>query len=875
MDKTHFLSTCLNSLLILFAFLIFAVCRKGGADVQHETTLKDGWYIGSAEEVGKTGDIISRPDFDVKGWYSADVPSTVLAALIKNDVYQNPFFGKNLEDIPTGQFKHAWWYRKEFKLPYSAVNVRLIFEGINYRANVWLNGHQIASSDSLFGSFRIFDLDITTLIDRKSNILAVEIFPPQPGDPTIGFVDWNPQPPDANMGIWREVKLRTTGSVSLENPFVQSKVNLETLDQASLTISADLTNRSDQRASGVVNGEFENIKFSQSYSLAPHERKQIAFSPAQFDNLNIKNPRLWWPNNLGEPNLYLLNLNVTVDNEISNVRSLRFGIRDVTDYINENGYRGYKINGKNILIRGGGWVDDIFLADTDRKIEDQIKYTKFMNLNTIRLEGFWGNSHKLYDLADQYGILIMAGWSCQWEWDGYLGGPTDEFGGIKTAEQIQLVTDYLNDQVLWLRNHPSIFLWVLGSDKLPRPELEKKYYKLLAYIDSSRPTLASCGYAVSEVSGPSAVKMNGPYDYVTPNYWYLDEKRGGAFGFNTETGPGPQPTPLESIKKTIPEDHLWPIDEFWNYHCGRNEFNTLRRYNNALDHRYGAPNSLEEYIQKAQITNYEAIRAMFEAFSVNKYYTTGIIQWMLNAAWPKLYWQLFDYYLMPNGAFYGTKTANKPMHIIYNYGDADIYIINDGFSPLQNLKVEVNVLNIDSRVVFSKNLQVSIDENTSKKILTMPEISELSPVYFIDLKLKDDNGKKISENFYWLSVKQDVLDEEGSTWFVTPNKEFADYSALKDLPEIEVNADYEFEDLGNEQQIRVVLKNQSDTIAFFIELNVYEKESGNSILPIFWDDNYVSLLPGESKEICGRFSKHDVKNKQPGFKLSGWNVKNH
>ena len=438
---------------------------------------------------------------------------------------------------------------------------------------------------------------------------------------------------------------------------------------------------------------------------------------------------------------------------------------------------------------------------------------------------------------------------------------------------MELVTSYLRDQVVWLRNHPSIFLWALGSDMLPRPELEKKYYDILEEIDPTRPTLASCGYAVSEVSGPSAVKMNGPYDYVTPNYWYVDKNHGGAFGFNTETGPGPQPPPLESIKKMIPEDHLWPIDDYWNYHCGRNEFNTLNRYNNALNHRYGAPVSLEEYIQKAQVANYEAIRAMFEAFGVNKYNSTGIIQWMLNSAWPELYWQLYDYYLMPNGAFYGTKAASRPVNIVYNYGDKNIYIVNDRFSPLENLKVEVQVLNIDSRVVFKKDCQVSIGENMSKKIFEIPEISELSPVYFIDLKLKDGDGKKISENFYWLSTKKDVLDEEGTLWFVTPNKEFADFTALNDLPEIEINAKYHFKDLGKAQEIQVTLENPSDAIAFFIELNVFGKESGNSILPIFWEDNYISLLPGETREINARFSREDLKDQQPGFKLSGWNVK--
>ena len=842
--------------------------------MQNEMVLQNDWYIHSSAGISASGESISTPGFDLAEWTPAEIPSTVLAALVKNKVYTDPFMGKNLEDIPTEPFKTSWWYSTAFRAPLHE-NVRLIFEGINYSANIWLNGQQIASSDTLLGAFRTFDLDITKWVNPDSNILAVQVFPPQPGDFTIGFVDWNPRPPDANMGIWREVKLRTSEAVSIEHPFVQSKVNVETLDQASLTITAELVNHSGQETTGILKGQIENIEFSQPFSLAGHERKQVSFTPELYKVLTIKNPRLWWPNNLGEPNLYQLTLSAHTDDNVSDTRSVRFGIREVSDYINKEGHRGYIINGKKVLIRGGGWVDDLFLADTDKKIEDQIKYAKFMNLNTIRLEGFWGRSQKLYDLCDQYGMLIMAGWSCQWEWQNYLGGPVDGFGGVITPEQMDLVCNYLNDQVLWLRNHPSIFLWVLGSDRLPRPALEKKYDELLADIDPSRPTLMSCANAISQVSGPSAVKMNGPYDYVTPNYWYLDKKHGGAFGFNTETGPGPQPPPLESIKKMIPQDHLWPIDDFWNYHCGRNEFNNPDRYNNALNHRYGAPADLEEYLQKAQMASYEAIRAMYEAFAVNKYNATGIIQWMLNSAWPELYWQLYDYYLMPNGAFYGTKKACQPVNMVYHYGDKDIYLVNDTFSPLENYQAEIRVLTLDSKVILEKSLPINIEGNVSRKIFDMPDMDGLSPTYFVYLKLSDADNKEISSNFYWLSTQDDALDEDGTLWFVTPNKTYADFTALRQLPKVELDVTHQFKDLGKDMEIQVDLKNPSNTVGFFVELNVCGQESGNSVLPIFWDDNYISMLPGETVKINGRFSKNDLQGEKPVFKLDGWNVKSH
>ncbi len=851
-------------------------CKKPSEAPEFETVLNEGWFIQSSEGLSETGESLSSTGFDVQNWYPADAPRTVLAALLENRVYTDPFFGKNLENIPTEQFKHPWWYRKEFALEDKNAfsSVRLIFEGINYSANIWLNGKKIASADKILGAFRMFDIDITETVVLGMNALAVEVFPPKPGDFTIGFVDWNPRPPDENMGIWREVRLRMSGPISINDPFIQSEVNLETLGEARLTVSAELMNHSNKQVSGILQGEIEQISFRQPFNLDPREKRKISFKPDEHNALILSNPRLWWPNNLGDPNLYTLKLTAIVNDQESDKQSARFGIREVADYINEEGHRGYKINGEKVLIRGGGWVDDLFLIEDPKKIETQFKYARHMNLNAIRLEGFWGSSQTLHDMADLYGILLMAGWSCQWEWEDYLGKPVDNFGGVKTPEDMDLISRSLRDQVLWLRNHPSIFVWVLGSDMLPRPELEKKYKTFLEDIDPTRPTLSACGSAVSDISGPTAVKMNGPYDYVTPNYWYVDKKHGGAYGFNTETGPGPQPPPLESIKKMIPEDHLWPIDDVWDFHCGRNEFNTLDRYNNALHHRYGKPESVEEFARVAQVANYEAIRAMFEAFGVNKHTTTGLIQWMYNSAWPEMYWQLFDYYLMPNGAFYGTQTGSAPLNIVYNYGDKDIYIVNDTRRAYEGLKAEIRVLNSEAHVLFSEDISLDIEKNISMKLLEMPRVDGLSPVYFIDLKLKDSPGNILGRNFYWLSTEEDILDEKNTLWFVTPNKSFADFSGLKDLPDVQIDAIHQFIDRGEEQEIQVTLENPSDRLAFFIELNVYGTESGRSVVPIFWDDNYVSLLPGETREIRARFSKEDLEGETPAFRFSGWNIQN-
>ena len=308
-----------------------------------------------------------------------------------------------------------------------------------------------------------------------------------------------------------------------------------------------------------------------------------------------------------------------------------------------------------------------------------------MNLNTIRLEGFWGSSQKLYELADRKGILVMTGFSCQWEWDHYLGKPqTDNtYGAAKSEEDAELLAGYLRDQVVWLRNHPSVLVWLVGSDKLPWPQVERRYRDVLREVDPGRPVLASAKGWNSEVSGPTAVKMLGPYNYVTPNFWFEDRTHGGAWGFNTETGPGPQVPPLASLKKMLPADKLWPINEVWNFHCAEHEYSDLSLFLDAYNHRYGAAHSVEEFAFKSQAASYEAMRPMFEAFGANKPRATGVIQWMLNAAWPKLYWQLYDYYLMPTGAFYGTRKGSQPQTLVYSYADRSVTLVNDTLSPLR------------------------------------------------------------------------------------------------------------------------------------------------------------------------------------------------
>jgi exo-1,4-beta-D-glucosaminidase len=869
---------------ILIAFFLLTVpilasCADGSrrttaVDLQSTLELKQPWTLASAADVAFPGVEISSPGFDDSTWMSATVPTTVLAAKVASGEIEDPYFGRNLEAIATEPFAGPWWYRTEFQLhPKAGSTVRLVLEGVNYSADVWVNGRQVGSHETLIGAFRQFEIDITSAIVAGKNVLAIEVYPPQPGDPTIGFVDWNPVPPDRNMGLWRPVKLRVTGEIAVDEIFVRTDLDTETLDRASLTISANVTNFSDQARQTTVTARIDDsLEIHRVVDLAPGQESQIVFTPDDFPDLVLENPRLWWPNNMGEPNLYTIELIATTNNHFSDVRHETFGIRQIEDYLNEQGHRGYIVNGKKTLIRGGGWVDDLMLVESSQKVEDQLRYVQHMNLNTIRLEGFWGSGRDLFHLADKYGILVMVGWSCQWEWENYLGGPVDEFGGIDTPEEIDLVSASLRDQVIWLRNHPSVFLWVLGSDMLPRPALEQRYLEVLDEVDTTRPALAACAVATSEVSGPTGVKMNGPYDYVPPSYWYIDSENGGAYGFNTETGPGPQPPPAASIRRMMPQENWWPVDAMWEYHSGRNEFNTIDRYKEALDRRYGETTDLEDFSRKAQIANYEAMRAMFEAFSARRPVTTGIIQWMLNSAWPELYWQLYDYYLVPNGAFYATRNANRPLNVVFDYRDRNVIVVNDTAEDLPGHQIRVRVLSLQAETLYEENMQRDLPAESRESIVALPEVAPDSGVYFVDLRLLDPTGTVLASNLYWLSTEMDTLDWEATEWFYTPIARFADFSALAAMPTIDLDVQHRFAELSDGAGVSVTLTNPSDQIAFFIELQILGSDSGELLAPVLWDDNYFSLLPGESREVTGSVPRHALGSESPVLHYSGWNV---
>ncbi|WP_161596725.1 glycoside hydrolase family 2 protein [Chitinophaga vietnamensis] len=834
-----------------------------------DRTLDRNWKIRTSVDVSEPVSVLSGPAFPAKGWYPAAVPGTVMGALVADSVYKDVFFDNNMERIPKEPFKAPWWYRTEFDLPALPAGqvASLRFNGINYRADVWVNGQLIIQSDSLRGGFRRFLLNVSKAVHPGRNILLVKVTAPGPGEPTLGFVDWNPAPPDRNMGIWRDVHLLLSGPLAISQPFVQTSVDTATLKRAALTVSAQLTNHSDQPRSGVLEGEIgAGIHLSKKITLSPHTTETVVF-----DSITIDHPRLWWTRDLGKPELYQLTLHFKEGLTVSDQRKIRFGIRTVGDYINAQGHRGYTLNGKKLLIRGGGWTDRMLLDPTPAYERAGIEYAVHMNLNTIRMEGFWGGNQHLYDLCDEKGLLVMAGWSAAWEWTNYFGSEADDYGGLKSEEQMNVAVASLQDQVIWLRNHPSVFLWVYGSDKLPRPALEQRYLDVLKKYDPTRPALASAHDNTSALTGPVAVKMRGPYDYVPPDYWYIDERNGGAFGFNTETGPGPQVPLLESLRKMIPADSLWPLSRPWMYHAARGEFHNLNYYNNAMDQRLGVAVSLNDYLRKAQYLNYEGMRAMLEAFASARPYATGIIQWMYNASWPKLWWQLYDYYLLPTGAFYGARKAGEPLHIAYNYGTKGVEVINNTAAVSGALTARVRVLDTALKVLSDQSLPVPAVAAQGAFRMPLAAATPSAGTWYLDLRLQAGQHE-ISRNFYVLSVRADLLDTAKTNWYVTPQTQFADLTALQHLPAVSLAMKEQLRQHGDTTLATLTLHNNSRELAFMVHADIRRQRSKAAVVPVFWEDNDITLLPGESITINGYVYTKDIAGDKPLISLSGWNI---
>src|SRR3954467_4384132 len=767
---------------------------------------------------------------------------------------------------PQSPYAVPWWYRKTFRVPtsMSGKRITLKFDGINYRANIWVNGRRLADSTTVAGTYRHYELDITDAVNRSgSNALAVEVFAPTPPDLQTTWVDWNPSPPDKDMGLWQPVSLNASGDVVVRYPMVSSRVDTATLRSADLTVSAILRNLTPRQVSGSLRGRIGNVSFSRPVTLAANDSTVVRFTPDSFPQLHFANPRLWWPAQLGSPELYQLSLEFVENGRVSDRQNLRFGIREITSESTPKGGRLFRVNGRRILIRGGGWAPDMFFRPQPERQDAQLQYALDMHLNTLRLEGNYEDD-RFWRQTDSLGILVMTGWVCCSAWEEWkTWGP----------EQHAVAEASLRDQIRRLRGHPSALVWLNGSDNPPPADVEQMYLNVEQQEGWPNPTISSASAKPAAFSGASGVKMTGPYDWVPPSYWLQDSTHGGAWAYNTETSPGAAVPPIESIRRMMPQrDIAWPLDSVWLFHAAGGQFtHLLDRFNTALSTRFGAPTSAEDYTKTSQLMTYEGERAMFEAYRRNKYTSTGVIQWMLNNAWPSIYWHLFDWYLRPAGGYFGAKKANEPVHVLYSYDDRSIAVVNSSaaLTPIRGVHLHTRVYDIDGTQRLGRDTVIDVPGDSSMRVTTLAEQSTSAP-YLLDLRLIDANGRALSTNLYWLANRMDAL-SDSSTWYMTPVKNYADFTALRSMPQAAVNASARFSSSGGKGTARVTLKNPGSSIAFFLRLQVTGR-GGEEALPVLWEDNYISLLPGESRTLTASYNVRDLGGASPNVLVTGWNI---
>lgn len=846
-------------------------------------TAVPGWQIQASDKAQEGGARISSAGFSTRDWYPVSGRATVMAGLLENGVYKDVFYSDNLRavQVPDASgtlFVNPWWYRTEFSLAKGGPGLRTLLrtQGIIASADVWVNGHQVADHATVAGAYPVHELDVTRWVHAGNNVLALRV---HPGDPrrslSIGWVDWNPTPPDNNMGPWRGVDIVRTGPVQLRFPQVSSTLSLPDLASAALSVSVQARNLDTVAHEVTLDGSVAGVALKKTLRLAAGQTQTVSFDPATDPGLRLAHPKLWWPADMGAHPLYAMQLKASVDGATSDQASTHFGIRSVTSRLTAQGYRQFLINGKPVLIRGAGWAPDMFLRDDPQRMEAEFSYVRNLGLNTIRSEGKLENA-RFYDLADRNGIMILAGWECcdKWESAAKTGGaPWD-------AADMQVAQASMASEARLLRNHPSVIGFLIGSDHAPPPPLAKMYMDTLKAEGWTAPIIAAAADKTTAETGPSGMKMTGPYAWVPPAYWYADQQ-GGAFGFNAETSAGadiPRMEDLTRMLSPLEQEALWKYPNVRQYHASADwsTFASLAPFTTALGKRYGAPRSLADYVAKAQLENYANTRAQFEAYNAHMDAAkpaTGVIYWMLNNAWPSLHWHLYDYFLNPAGAYFGAKKANEPVHIQYAYDTRAVVLVNHTLTAQQGLRGHIRLRNLDGSVRYERRLQdLGVAGNRTRQVAVIPTPDGLSSVYFVELELASADGTPISRNVYWLPTQADVLDWPRSNWYLTPVTRYADLTALQSLPQATSQVHASVRHAGPDDVLTVTLAvpPASAAVALFQHVRITRSAQGDTVVPIRWSDNDVTLWPGESITLTAHYASQGATS--PVVEVSGWNV---
>lgn len=858
--------------------------------------LDTGWTLAAAGRITDGGPAISSAGYRAAApaWHRVSrMPATVLDALQQDGTYENLYDGTNLRDtVPQDLYLQDWWYRTVFDVPAGHATYRLQFPGINYRAEVWLNGELVADSSQLVGMYVAHELDVTGHLDAGPNVLAVKVIPERARQDVDGveladsWYDWinsrylgvpgNSYVPDRNAGIFKPVYLTATGAVDIGAATVNTDLRLPEADSARLTVYANVHNSSAARVRGMLRATISragkpDITVDQTVTLGPGERREVTFDPDRFGSLAVSRPDLWWPYTIGDPALYDLKLEFRHYNRVIDRSSRRFGIRtftahrDADERFPGSGGNFYlTVNGRDFLVRGAVYTPDLLFRDDPGREDATLGYVRDLGLNMLRLESKIPGE-RFFERADELGIPLMVGWMCcnQWEkWEQW----DDEDRAVAQAS--------LRSQAQLLRAHPSVAVWANASDGIPPEPLRSQYHAVLRDLHWQNAVVDTVSARARE--DWDGIHMAGPYSWRAPSYWFAG-RYPATRGATAEQGDNEHIPPYASLAEFIPEDARWPIGDTWFFHAGSDPRNAvLASVQRVVNRRYGTSSSAEEFARKAQLAHYESTRAQFEVFAAQGWAEHKMtIYWMLNSHWPSFFAHLFDWYLRPGGAYYGAKTGLRPLSVVfdaYATGDhsrADITVVNQSGAEASGLTARVRVYDLQGRVRADRTARdIAVGSGDARTVLALPRVARDSPVFFVRCELMGADGAVIAENVYWQSQQRDDPGDPGADGpFETRQVSWADMTALNRMAKVplQVSADRDGDD-----GVTIRLRNATDRIAFFERAEILAAEGGDEILPVRYSDNYVTVFPGETVEVHGTVP--DAAPRPDRVRVTGYNT---
>jgi hypothetical protein len=810
-----------------------------------------GWKLQRASQVNAGGEALSQTGYHDEDWIVATVPATVLSSYYNIEALPDPNYGSNQLMISDSFFCADFWYRTEFMSPpvSSGRKTWLNFDGINWKADVFFNGKKLGRIEGAFmrGQFDISD----RIRPGEKNALAIRIEAnAMPGstkqktletaglnggalgadNPTyhasVGW-DWIPPVRGRNIGIWNDVYLTQSGCVTIENPFVMTILPLPDTTSADVFIEVALNNHDRSPISGILRGRFGDTVFEQEVTVQGISTRTISLNPSTRPQLRLINPRLWWPNGYGEPNLYNVELEFEIDGKTSDYTSFLSGVRQFT-YSEDGGTLRIYINGRRFVGRGGNWgFPETNLRYRKREYDIAASYHRDLNFNFIRNWVGQTGDDEFYEACDKYGIVV-------WQ-DFWLANPVD---GPDPSDN-DLFLRNVKDTVLRIRNHPSMGLYCGRNEGNPPKPIDDGIREILAELQPGIHYISNSAFGV--VSG------GGPYSVQTPKYYFQNR---ATPKLHSELGM-PNIVTIDSLRQMMPESSQWPRGEDWGMHDFNLNSNVrISGLVKMIDESYGGADNAADWVTLAQFINYDGYRAMFEAQSKNR---MGLLLWMSHPAWPSFVWQTYDYYFEPTAGYFGSRKGSEPLHIQWNSATDNIEVVNYSAGNVPGLNAQAEILNMDGSVQWKKTAAVDSPEDSVQTPIKMEYPSGLTAVHFIRLKLSR-GSEIVSENFYWRPV------EEGN------------YKALRNVPKVKVDASTSVQQMGDRWILTTKLHNDSNQPALMVRLKAVRSRSGDRILPAFYSDNYVFLIPGEWQSIHTELADADARGENPRIIVEGFNI---